>query len=223
MSSRLDNLALAWIDLKDGVDRIYEQKMNKKDYMILFTNLIGLELYKKLREYLKQRVTSLRAEGESLMGEELLSFFEKSWRSFRFSSNVLDGAFRYLNRNWVKREFEEGRKSIVVVYAVSMLSFSLNLSFKFLLATTLALMIWRDIMLKPFSQALISAIFREIEKERHGETVATQRLQAIIECLVELRVTTEQYPSQNMQMSGPLQQGLLTQQPRSPLPGQLDA
>ncbi|VDM01322.1 unnamed protein product [Schistocephalus solidus] len=176
MSSRLDNLALAWIDLKDGVDRIYEQKMNKKDYMILFTNvhnyctfvdpsvrsgsgreqaegsgtskLIGLELYKKLREYLKQRVTSLRA---------------------------------------------------------------------------LALMIWRDIMLKPFSQALISAIFREIEKERHGETVATQRLQAIIECLVELRVTTEQYPSHNMQMSGPLQQGLLIQQPRSPLPGQLDA
>ncbi|BHF58133.1 Cullin-1 [Sparganum proliferum] len=232
MSSRLDNLALAWIDLKDGVDRIYEQKMNKKDYMILFTNvhnyctfvdpsvrsgsgreqaegsgtskLIGLELYKKLREYLKQRVTSLRAEGENLMGEELLSFFEKSWRSFRFSSNVLDGAFRYLNRNWVKREFEEGRKSIVVVYA-------------------LALMIWRDIMLKPFSQALISAIFREIEKERHGETVATQRLQAIIECLVELRVTTEQYPSQNMQMPGPLQQGLLTQQPRSPLSGQIDA
>ncbi|KAL7062208.1 hypothetical protein AAHC03_01701 [Spirometra sp. Aus1] len=168
------------------------------------SKLIGLELYKKLREYLKQRVTSLRAEGENLMGEELLSFFEKSWRSFRFSSNVLDGAFRYLNRNWVKREFEEGRKSIVVVYA-------------------LALMIWRDIMLKPFSQALISAIFREIEKERHGETVATQRLQAIIECLVELRVTTEQYPSQNMQMPGPLQQGLLTQQPRSPLSGQIDA
>ncbi|KAL3311127.1 Cullin-1 [Cichlidogyrus casuarinus] len=194
-----DNIFFVWDELKGGIDDIFKLKNMKKDrYMKLYTQiydyctfvnsqnrhipspsqsessgkLVGTELYKKLREYLKQHVQSVKIKGDGLKGEEMLSYFQKSWSDFRFSAIVLNGACAYLNKNWIKREYEEGRKNVVVVYC-------------------LALTMWREYLFKPHCTDLVCAILKEIEKERKGEPIYVIRLRKIIECLVELGITGE--------------------------------
>ncbi|CAH8590657.1 unnamed protein product [Heterobilharzia americana] len=212
MSVSSGNLALVWDDLKNGFDAIFRlETIKRKRYMELHTHvynyctsvdpkshttpsrsaietepggkLVGFELYKKLRNYLKAHVHSLKLKGNNLVDEETLSYFEKAWTEFRFASRVLDGVCNYLNRHWVKRECEEGRKNVFVVY-------------------TLALITWREHLLKPHARVLISAILREIERERRGEILSTLRLRKIIECLVELGITSEQQTFSTSSLTG---------------------
>ena len=55
-----------------------------------------------------------------LSGEELFDFWVTNWVDYSFSCKVLNGMFNYLNRHWVKREQDEGKKDICDVYTVSM-------------------------------------------------------------------------------------------------------
>lgn len=50
---------------------------------------------------------------------------------------------------------------------------------------------WRDDLLKPCKDALQTAVLREIENERNGESIAATRLNTIISSLVDLCSTGE--------------------------------
>lgn len=57
-------------------------------------------------------------ESQKHADEALLAFYIKEWDRYTTAAKYINHLFRYLNRHWVKREMDEGKKNIYDVYTV---------------------------------------------------------------------------------------------------------
>ena len=112
----------------------------------------GWEVYEKIIVFLKEFQGTLLDKAKGLEGEELLTFYTTKWEEYRHASKVLDTICLYLDRHWVPREHEEGRRDNYDVYQLAMIT-------------------WRDHLFKALNEKLTNSILILIEKERNHEVI----------------------------------------------------
>lgn len=123
-----------------------------------------------------------RAQGSrSLSHEALLRYYADEWTQYTQGAQFVHRLFMYLNRYWVKRQKEEGKKQIYTVY-------------------TLALVQWRDYMFKRVQRehVLSDALLKQIQLQRNGETIDTGLAKRVVDSFVSLGVDENDTTQQNV-------------------------
>ncbi|CAL1712767.1 unnamed protein product [Somion occarium] len=193
------DLATTWAYLEEGVDHIMtklQTGVSYSKYMSLYTvaynyctsskmhgtgeavglgqrtgaNLMGSDLYNNLIRYFVNHLKTLRDASDSLQEEALLRYYAQEWDRYTTGANYINRLFTYLNRHWVKRERDEGRKGIYPVY-------------------TLALVQWKTqffMHIQSKHQKLANAILRLIERQRNGETIDQGLVKKVVDSFVSL-------------------------------------
>ncbi|KAI9894115.1 MAG: hypothetical protein M1814_004886 [Vezdaea aestivalis] len=130
-------------------------------------HLLGEELYEHLIQYLKEHLKDVHADSKPHSDENLLTFYIKEWQRYTTGAKFINHLFRYLNRHWVKREMDEGKKTIYDVY-------------------TLHLVRWKEDLFKGLQKSVMESVLRMVEKQRNGETIEQHRIKSIVDSFVSL-------------------------------------
>ncbi|KAH6634455.1 Cullin [Chaetomium sp. MPI-SDFR-AT-0129] len=130
-------------------------------------HLLGEDLYRKLTDYLSNHLQGLVIESAGHTDEALLSFYIREWQRYTDAAKYIHHLFQYLNRHWVRREIEEGKKHIYDVY-------------------TLHLVQWRDVLFTKVWEKVMAAVLKLVEKQRNGETIEHNQIKQVVDSFVSL-------------------------------------
>ncbi|KAJ7167869.1 ubiquitin-protein ligase [Mycena filopes] len=130
-------------------------------------NLVGSDLYSKLTDYFASHFKPILQNASTLRDEPLLRYYAAEWDRYTTGANYLNRLFTYLNRYWVKRERDEGKKAVYQVY-------------------TLALAQWHLHLFTPLQPALTSALLRLIQTQRDGAPIDQTLVKKIVDSYVSL-------------------------------------
>ncbi|KAL4809369.1 Cullin [Aspergillus unguis] len=134
---------------------------------ITLAHLLGEELYKKLGEYLSGHLEAVHKESTSHTDEALLAFYIREWQRYTTAAKYINHLFRYLNRHWVKREIDEGKKNVYDVY-------------------TQHLVKWKEDFFSQVHDKVMGAVLKLVEKQRNGETIEQSQIKSIVDSFVSL-------------------------------------
>ncbi|KAF2010315.1 cullin-2 [Aaosphaeria arxii CBS 175.79] len=191
-----DDVRATWAYLEAGVEKIMTDLrggMDMKTYMGLYTaihnfctaqkavhgtafshtsnrggaHLLGEDLYQHLIEYLKQHLAGVQARSREHVDEALLTFYIKEWNRYTTAGQYNNHLFRYLNRHWVKREMDEGKKNIYDIY-------------------TLHLVRWKEDMFIGTQESVMRSVLKLVEKQRNGETIEQSHIKSVVDSFVSL-------------------------------------
>jgi len=130
-------------------------------------HLIGDDLYQRLRHYLRNHLETVYATGKEHTQEGLLTYYIKQWNRYTNAAKYINHLFKYLNRHWVKREVDEGKKDVYDVY-------------------TLHLVMWKEEFFMKVHEDVMAAVLRMVEKQRLGETIEQSQIKSIVDSFVSL-------------------------------------
>ncbi|KAI0008591.1 Cullin-domain-containing protein [Xylariaceae sp. FL0662B] len=130
-------------------------------------HLLGEDLYRKLREYLNTHLNGLYEQSKAHTDEALLAFYIREWDRYTIAAKFIHHLFRYLNRHWVKREMDEGKKNTYDVY-------------------TLHLYQWRTELFTRVHEKVMDAVLMLVEKQRNGETIEHSQIKQVVDSFVSL-------------------------------------
>ncbi|KAI9811869.1 MAG: hypothetical protein M1827_005220 [Pycnora praestabilis] len=130
-------------------------------------HLLGEDLYNNLIGYLTKHLGEIEADSTTHNDEALLTFYIREWDRYTTAAKYINHLFRYLNRHWVKREMDEGKKNIYDVY-------------------TLHLVQWREILFLKVRDNVMASVLRMVEKQRNGETIEQSQIKSIVDSYVSL-------------------------------------
>ncbi|KAF2231085.1 Cullin [Viridothelium virens] len=130
-------------------------------------HLLGEDLYQRLIGYLSTHLQGVRKDASQHVDEALLKFYIKQWDRFTTAGTYNNHLFRYLNRHWVKREVDEGKKNIYDIY-------------------TLHLVRWKEDMFEYTHKNVMDAVLRLVERQRNGETIEQSQIKSIVNSFVSL-------------------------------------
>ncbi|KAB8337085.1 hypothetical protein FH972_021389 [Carpinus fangiana] len=188
-----------WTTLEDGVERIMTRLRDGIDmvlYMKLYTavhdfctsargisqsasaltnnsqrgaHLLGEELYHNLTGYLNRTLAGVLASCQGMSGDALLAYYIREWVRYTTAAQYVNHIFKYLNRHWVRREIDEGKKQIFDIY-------------------TLHLVRWRDEMFMKIKDNVMQAVLALVERKRNGETVEHSQIKSVVDSFVALGI-----------------------------------
>eukprot|EP01087_Luapelamoeba_hula_P025172 TRINITY_DN985_c0_g1_i1.p1 TRINITY_DN985_c0_g1~~TRINITY_DN985_c0_g1_i1.p1 ORF type:complete len:763 (-),score=161.29 TRINITY_DN985_c0_g1_i1:136-2424(-) len=164
-----------WMDLYSNVYNYCTTSRptpGRKPGGISGANFVGEELYNRLFEYLKRHMKSLSKIAENKLDDALLMYYSKEWERFTTAMKYINNIFDYLNRHWIKREADDGKKEVYEIY-------------------TLSLVVWRDHLFQALRTRLTAALLALIEKERQGEQINTHLVQVVVNAYVKLGLSKE--------------------------------
>ncbi|KAF8204573.1 Cullin [Pholiota molesta] len=195
MPAKAADLEETWAYLNAGVDHIMndlEKGLSFTGYTSLYTtvynyctstkmhgrldgnrsgaNLVGSDLYSKLSEYFIVHFQGMLDKTKTLSDVDLLRYYAAQWDRYTTGANYLNRLFTYLNRYWVKRERDEGKKGVFPVY-------------------TLALAQWKDhffMHIQRDNTKLTTATLRLITAQRNGESIDQGLVKKVVDSFVSL-------------------------------------
>lgn len=191
-----DDVKATWTYLEAGVEKIMTNLrggMDMKTYMGLYTaihnfctaqkavgsggftghqnrggaHLLGEDLYQHLITYLQNHLQGVQARSKEHVDEALLTYYIKEWNRYTTAGQYNNHLFRYLNRHWVKREMDEGKKNIYDIY-------------------TLHLVRWKEDMFIGTQKSVMNSVLRLVEKQRNGETIEQSQIKSVVDSFVSL-------------------------------------
>ncbi|TNY17266.1 Cullin-domain-containing protein [Rhodotorula diobovata] len=148
-------------------------------------NLMGADLYKHLSQYFVAHLRQVRAEAHDLSDEPLLRYYTREWDRYTTGASYVNRLFTYLNRHWVKREKDEGRKNVYHVYILALVSWKTELYAQ---------------LQSGAGNKLTTAVLKLIEKQRQGETIETDLVKKVIDSFVALGLDEADTNRQNLEV-----------------------